>query len=106
MMVIEEELHNIKHQYYRIFCKIFQDSNSKNWIGVVRIKRKDTDEIVRGGFRVIDKKKIIVEEKLRSMINTKLAKDLEVLGVPYEWNTSTRPILVLYLKLRRKYTNF
>lgn len=106
MLMINEKLKKFESEHYRVTFQIFLESNSNKWMGVVRIKRKDTDEIVRGGFRVIAQEKDAVEEKLISKANASLKLDIEALGIPYEWNSPVRPILVRYLSLRRKNTGF
>lgn len=75
-------------------------------MGKIRIMRKDTDEVVRGGFRVFDEDKKNLEKKLISRSIEKLPDDLSKLGKPYEWQNQGREILLRYLALKNSITSF
>lgn len=101
----QDEL-KVDSPYYRVIFQMSHDDNLDVWVGKVRIRRRDTDEIVRGGFKAVDSIKAVVEEKANIWIGTACVDQLGALGVPYEWSSPVRPILVRYLKLQRSNTKF
>ncbi|MCX7068970.1 MAG: hypothetical protein NTW85_14920 [Methylococcales bacterium] len=105
-MTIDKELKKFESQYYRMFYEISFNTNAGKWMGKVRIVRKDTDEAVRGGFRVFDVKKNLLKKKMIEKIHSTLETDLTKLGVPYEWNSKGRLILVLHLRLMDSIVEF
>jgi hypothetical protein len=104
-MMSQEEL-KVDSPYYRVIFQMSRDDSLGVWVGKARIRRRDTDEIVRGGFKVVDSNKTVVEEKANIWRGTACVDQLGALGVPYEWNSPVRPILVRYLKLQRSNTRF
>jgi hypothetical protein len=98
-MSIEKELKKLESQYYRMFYEISFNFHAKKWMGKVRIVRKDTDEIVRGGFRVFDEKRHLLKNKMIKKIHSKLQADLKKSGIPYEWKSKKRLVLLSCLDL-------
>jgi hypothetical protein len=63
-MSINNEIDKLESDFFRIVFDIKFNSDAKKWMGKIRIQRKDTDEIVKGGFRVFDEDKSLLEKKL------------------------------------------
>ncbi|HRD68403.1 MAG TPA: hypothetical protein PKY50_19920 [Candidatus Competibacter sp.] len=104
-MSLDDEINKIKSDYYRIVYNITFNADAAKWMGKVRIQRKDTNEIVKGGFRVFDKEKSLVEEQIIEKMDI-VKTELFSLGVPFEWNNRGRLILVHYLQLRSKIAEY
>jgi hypothetical protein len=105
-MSIDNELKKFETEFYKITCQILFNTNAAKWMGKVRILRKDTNEIVNGGFRVFDNEEIQLEQKIVEKLNQSIKSDLAKLGVPYEWNSKGRKVLVRYLELRSEITEY
>ncbi|NOU22599.1 MAG: hypothetical protein HOO93_12610 [Methyloglobulus sp.] len=105
-MLIEKELKKIESDYYEIFCKISFNPDAEKWMGKVRIVRKDTGEVVRGGFRVFDENKKNLQKQLVLRCIETLPNELILLGKPYEWQSEGRKILIRYLALMDSIANF
>ncbi|MCX7098291.1 MAG: hypothetical protein NTV43_10360 [Methylococcales bacterium] len=104
-MSLDEEISQLECEYYRVICTINFNLAAGKWMGKVRIKRKDTNEIVKGGFRVFDDEKSLLEQKIIDKFGT-IHSELQSLGVPYEWNSRGRLILVSFLKLESKFSEY
>jgi hypothetical protein len=104
-MFFYEEINKLESEYYKIVCPIDFNSDAGKWMGKVRIIRKDTNENVNGGFRVFDEKRSLIETKILEKLDT-IKSELLSLGVPYEWNSRGRLILIRYLRLRSKITEY
>ncbi|MEQ1543795.1 hypothetical protein [Methyloglobulus sp.] len=105
-MSLKKIIKSFESDYYRIFSIISFNSDAGKWMGKIRIMRKDTDEVVRGGFRIFDEDKKNLEKKLVSRCLEKLPDDLSKLGNPYEWQNKGREILLRYLALKYSITSF
>jgi hypothetical protein len=105
-MIIDDEVKKFETEYFKVTYHMSFSTNAGKWMGKVRILRKDTNEIVKGGFRVIDSERIQVEQKIIEKLNQSMMEHLIALGVPHEWNSKGRLVLVRYLKLRSKITEY
>lgn len=104
-LCILEKLKKIESEYYCFNYEINLDSNSKKWVGKVNSYRKDTNEIIDIGFICINQDKEILEKIILDKIDF-LKEELISVGVPLEWNSPIRPILIDCLKYIEFVVNF
>lgn len=104
-MSINNEIDKLESDFFRIVYDIKFNSDAKKWMGKIRIQRKDTDEIVKGGFRVFDEDKSLLEKKIIEKLAS-IKSELIALGAPFEWKNKARLVLISYLKLQLKITKY
>jgi hypothetical protein len=104
-MSLEDELKALESEYYRVSYDIQFSKYAGKWIGKVRLRRKDTDEVVKGGFRIVGDD----ERQLTTAIREKLDSIkcvINSLGAPLEWKSQGRVVLISYLRLRSKIASY
>jgi hypothetical protein len=104
-MSINDEIDKLESDFFRIVFDIKFNSDAKKWMGKIKIQRKDTNEIVKGGFRVFDEDKSLLEKKIIEKLGS-IKSELIALGTPFEWKTKARLALLSYLKLQIKITKY
>ncbi|MCX7066079.1 MAG: hypothetical protein NTW85_00020 [Methylococcales bacterium] len=92
-MNIEDHISKYENEYYKVVCKLSFNTDAQKWMGKIRIQRKDTNEFVKGGFRVFDKDKYIIEGKIIEELNKSMITNFEILGTPFEWKSRGRKVL-------------
>lgn len=99
MNKVDEKLELGGTQYYQIICLLSEQKNDGKWLARVRVLRKDTKEYVGSGFTIFDYAKETVIKSAIKKTNVSLLPELEKKGVPLNWNSEVRRVLVCCKKI-------
>jgi len=94
----------IDNEYYQAHYLLNEESG--RWLARVRVIRKDTNEYINKGFTVYKYRKNEVVQEVISKVTSTFRSEIEGLGVPLEWDSEVRKILVACSKHRKTILNF
>lgn len=81
-------------EYFRISMVTSYRSGNGSWVARVRAYRNDTGEFMNMGFNTSGDSLESVEEMARERSQLELVAALQALGIPSDWNSEARKILV------------